>query len=168
MCPHPRPVHKHNNPNSTAPCSNPQHLPPKSKTSLPPSNPTIHQKVYTSTLRSSIPSPKPAQNPPKHHHRSNNDPRQFQHGHFIPLARHHSQSPCASFQARRHVREGLGSVVDDVLVARIVVDVDCDAAQGGDFGLQGGEGVVVLSGWKGQLRSCDVFFWLEDFYLSRS
>lgn len=32
-----------------------------------------------------------------------------------------------------------------MLVARIVVDVDGDGAEGGDFGLQGGEGVVVLS-----------------------
>jgi hypothetical protein len=33
-----------------------------------------------------------------------------------------------------------------VLVARIVVDVDGYAAQGGDFGGEGGEGIVVLSG----------------------
>lgn len=33
-----------------------------------------------------------------------------------------------------------------MLVAGIVVDVDGDAAQGGDFGGEGGEGVVVLSG----------------------
>jgi hypothetical protein len=32
-----------------------------------------------------------------------------------------------------------------VLVAGIIVDVDGDAAQGGDFGAQGGEGRVVLS-----------------------
>lgn len=32
-----------------------------------------------------------------------------------------------------------------MLVARIVVDVDGDAAQGGDFGAEGGEGGVVLS-----------------------
>ena len=36
-----------------------------------------------------------------------------------------------------------------MLVARIVVDVDGDAAQGGDFGGEGGEGVVVLSGFAG-------------------
>lgn len=33
-----------------------------------------------------------------------------------------------------------------MLIARIVVDVDCDGAQGGDFGGQGVERVVVLSG----------------------
>ena len=32
-----------------------------------------------------------------------------------------------------------------MLVARIVVDVDGDGAQGGDFGLERGEGVIVLS-----------------------
>jgi hypothetical protein len=36
-----------------------------------------------------------------------------------------------------------------MLVARIVVDVDCDAAQGGDFGGKGGEGVVGLCGGGG-------------------
>ena len=38
-----------------------------------------------------------------------------------------------------------------MLVARIVVDVDCDAAQGGHFGGERGEGVVVLSG-----RWCEI------------
>jgi hypothetical protein len=41
-----------------------------------------------------------------------------------------------------------------VLVARIVVDVDGDAAQGGDFGGEGGEGVVVLSGEMCELGGC--------------
>lgn len=31
------------------------------------------------------------------------------------------------------------------MIAGIVVDVDCDGAEGGDFGGEGGEGVVVLS-----------------------
>lgn len=31
------------------------------------------------------------------------------------------------------------------MVARIVVYVDCDAAEGGDFGCEGGELIVVLS-----------------------
>lgn len=37
------------------------------------------------------------------------------------------------------------AVINDVLVARIVVDVDCDAAEGGDFGGEFGEAGVVLS-----------------------
>ena len=46
------------------------------------------------------------------------------------------------------------AVVDDVLVSRIVVDVDCDAAEGGDFGGELGEAAVVLSGgwWLGGVR----------------
>jgi hypothetical protein len=39
-----------------------------------------------------------------------------------------------------------------MLVARIVVDVDGDGAQLRDFGLQGGEGVVVLPGGGGVSR----------------
>jgi hypothetical protein len=35
--------------------------------------------------------------------------------------------------------------VNDALVARIVVDVDCDAAEGGDFGSEFVEAGVVLS-----------------------
>jgi hypothetical protein len=91
-------------------------------------------------------SPKPAQYPPKHHHRRNDDPRQLEHGDFVSLARHDSQPSRAAFDAGRHVGEGLGGVVDDVLVARIVVDVDGYGAQLRDFGLEGGEGVVVLPG----------------------
>jgi len=94
---------------------------------------------------SSYSSPEPAQNPPKYHHGRNNDPRQLQHRHFVALTRHDAQPSRAAFDARGHVREGLGGVVDDVLVAGIVVDVYCYAAQGGDFGGEGGEGVVVLS-----------------------
>ena len=40
------------------------------------------------------------------------------------------------------------AVVDDVLVPRVVVDVDCDAAEGGYFGGEFGEAGIVLSiGW---------------------
>jgi hypothetical protein len=45
-----------------------------------------------------------------------------------------------------------------MLVARIVVDVDGHGAQLRDFGLQGGEGVVVLPGWKvlvGDFAACE-------------
>jgi len=38
------------------------------------------------------------------------------------------------------------AVLDDILAARVVVDVDGDAAQGGDFGGELGEAGVVLSG----------------------
>lgn len=46
------------------------------------------------------------------------------------------------------------AVVDDVLVSCIVVNVDCDAAKGGDFGGELGEAAVVLSGgwWLGDVR----------------
>lgn len=39
------------------------------------------------------------------------------------------------------------AIINDVLVARAVVNVDRDAAQGGDFGGEGGEAGVVLSVW---------------------
>jgi len=39
------------------------------------------------------------------------------------------------------------AIIDDALVASIVVDVYCDAAEGGDFGGEFGEAGVVLSGW---------------------
>ena len=112
-------------------------------------SPTLPKPAYLPLQNiqpSSSASPKPAQNPPKHHDRCDDNPRQFQHSHFVALARHDAKPARAAFDARGHVGEGLGGVVDDVLVARIVVDVDGDAAQGGDFGGEGGEGVVVLSG----------------------
>jgi hypothetical protein len=37
--------------------------------------------------------------------------------------------------------------INNALVARIVVDVDCDAAEGRDFGGEFVEAGVVLSGW---------------------
>lgn len=37
------------------------------------------------------------------------------------------------------------AVVDHMLVSSVVVDVDCDAAEGGDFGGELGEAGVVLS-----------------------
>lgn len=36
------------------------------------------------------------------------------------------------------------AVIDDILVPRIVVDVDCDAAEGGDFGGELVEAGVIL------------------------
>ena len=115
--------------------------------SLPkPSNLSAECTTRSSSSSSSSHSPKPAQNPPKHHHRRDYNPRELQHRHFVALAGHDAQPARAALDTRGHVGEGLGGVVDDVLVARIVVDVDGDAAQGGDFGGEGGEGVVVLSG----------------------
>ena len=38
------------------------------------------------------------------------------------------------------------AVIDDILTARIIVDIDCDASQRGDFGGELGEPGVVLSG----------------------
>jgi len=42
------------------------------------------------------------------------------------------------------------AVLDDILAARVVVDVDCDAAQCGDFGGELGEAGVVLSAGGGR------------------
>lgn len=113
--------------------------PPKKKPSLNPSTPQLLSQN----------SPKPAQNPPKQHNSSDNNSRQLQHSDLIALAGHDAQAPRAALDARGHVGEGLGGVVDDVLVARIVVDVDGYGAQLADFGLEGGEGVVVLAGGGG-------------------
>lgn len=95
--------------------------------SLPKPSELSLEYTTRSSSSSSASSPKPAQNPPKHHHRRNNNPREFQHRHFVTLARHDAQPAGAAFNARGHVGEGLGGVVDDVLVACIVVDVDGDA-----------------------------------------
>ena len=43
-------------------------------------------------------------------------------------------------------RGGTYGIVDDFVAARVVVDVDCDAAEGGDFGSEFVEAGVVLSG----------------------
>ena len=49
---------------------------------------------------------------------------------------------------------GIYGVIQDILVAGVVVDVYRDAAEGGDFGGEFGEEVVVLSDWgKRQLVS---------------
>lgn len=45
----------------------------------------------------------------------------------------------------RRRRRRTYAVVDDVLVSSVVVDVDGDAAKGGDFGGEFGEAGVVLS-----------------------
>ncbi len=42
-------------------------------------------------------------------------------------------------------RNSAYTAVQDILVPRIIVDVDCDAAQGGDFGGEFIEAGVVLS-----------------------
>lgn len=48
------------------------------------------------------------------------------------------------------------AVVDDMLVPCIVVDVDCDTAEGGDFGGELGEAGVVLSvGQVGGVSGCE-------------
>ena len=45
---------------------------------------------------------------------------------------------------------GAYAVVDDMLVAGIVVDVYCDAAEGGDFGGELIEAGIVLSNVRGE------------------
>jgi hypothetical protein len=105
---------------------------------------THAQKITLPAL--SVPTlPKPAQYPPQSDHRPYNDSRQFKDGNLVPLTGHDSQSSRRAFEAGGHGGEGLGSGVDDALVAGIVVDVDGDGAELRDFGLEGGEGVVVLS-----------------------
>ena len=50
---------------------------------------------------------------------------------------------------REGEREGTYAVVDDILVAGVVVDVYGDAAEGGDFGGELVEAGVVLPGLRG-------------------
>ena len=45
--------------------------------------------------------------------------------------------------------KGAYAVVDDMLVAGIIIDVYCDAAKGGDFGGELIEAGIVLSGLRG-------------------
>lgn len=63
---------------------------------------------------------------------------------------------------------GKYAVIDDILVSGIVVDVDCDAAEGGDFGGELVEAGVVLPGEGGVLaRELGDDVWGEDTFLAR-
>lgn len=55
----------------------------------------------------------------------------------------------AGWEGREGGRRGTYAVIDDMLVAGVVVDVYCDAAEGGDFGGELVEAGVVLSGLRG-------------------
>jgi hypothetical protein len=93
---------------------------------------------------------KKAPDPPKHHNNRDDNTSELQHSHFVSLRRHPRQTACAAFERRRERGEGVALVVvsttfrgeaegkyrriNNALVARIVVDVDCDAAKGRDFG----------------------------------
>lgn len=87
----------------------------------------------------------PPQPPVKYNHRSDNHPRQLQYRDFISLLSHPAESAGAAFDGCAHGGEDIVAVVKDVLITGVVVDVDCDAAEGGDFGGEFGEAGVVLS-----------------------
>jgi len=84
--------------------------------------------------------------PIQNQHHSHNHPRQLQYRNLIPGPGHARQPACAAFERRAKGGESIRCAVDDVLVARVVVDVDCDAAQRRDFGGEVVEAGVVLSG----------------------
>ena len=78
-------------------------------------------------------SPYPSYHKPQHNHRHDENPTQLQHSNFIATPRHPCQSPCTSLYSGAHIAEGLGSVINDMLIASIVVDVEGDVLQGGGF-----------------------------------
>lgn len=106
-------------------------------------------------------------NPVQHHHNPDNHARQLEDRHFVARLRHARQAPRAALEAGGEGGEGfiLGirasaagrgvgasgrrrayRVVQHSLVARVVVDVDRDAAQGRDLGGELVEAGVVLPG----------------------
>ena len=97
-------------------------------------------------LPRTAPSENQLQNPIKHQNAAKDYPGEFQHGDLVALGGHDAQAARAPGQRGAGGGEGLGGRVEDVLVARVVIDVDGYIAEGGDFGLQCQEGGVVLSG----------------------
>lgn len=106
-------------------------------------------------------------NPVQHHHNPDNHARELEDRHFVARLRHARQAPRAALEAGGEGGEGfiLGirasavcgrvgafgrrrayRVVQHSLVARVVVDVDRDAAQGRDLGGELVEAGVVLPG----------------------
>lgn len=73
------------------------------------------------------------------------DSRQFQHSDLVALLGHAGQAAGAALDARAHVAEDFVGVVEGVLAACIVVDVQCDVFQGRGLLREGGEERIVLS-----------------------
>lgn len=82
---------------------------------------------------------------PQHQDNADEDPSQLKDGHPVTALRHAGQPAGAALQRGGEVGEGIAGGVDDAVVARIVVDVDGDAAQRGDFVGELIEAGVVLS-----------------------
>lgn len=73
-------------------------------TSLPSSRDTKHE-----TIPSSLPRPQQkAQPPPQHNHHTDENPRQFEYSHFIPLLRHPTQAARGAFYGARHGGKDFG------------------------------------------------------------
>ena len=70
--------------------------------------PKIHHGI-PSHITSSLSRPQQkAQPPPQHNHHTDNDPRQFKNGNFIPLLRHPTQAACRAFNGGRHGGKDFG------------------------------------------------------------
>lgn len=72
--------------------------------------------------------------PVEHQRSGDDDARELQDGDLVPGLRHAAQARRAALQRAGEGREGFVGIVDDVLVPRVVVDVDRHAPQRGDFG----------------------------------
>ena len=84
-------------------------------------------------------------NPVQHEHGSDDDAGELEHGDLVPRLRHAREPPRGALQRGPERREGVRGVLDECVVARIVVDVDGDAAEGRDLGRELVEARVVLS-----------------------
>jgi hypothetical protein len=115
---------------------------------------------HTSTLPSKQQPPNPPPNPPYHYHHQNNQPRNLQNRHPIPLPRHPPHPPQAPAYTRAHSRKDFIGVVKNILRARVVVDVECDVFELRGFRAEGREevGVLRLVGLRGG-RHCRVVRW---------
>lgn len=82
--------------------------------------------------------------PIQHHDRRNYYARKLEYRNLVPRLRHARQPSRAPLQRAAKGRKRLRCAVDDMLVACIVVDVDCYATQRRDFACQLVEARVVL------------------------
>lgn len=76
---------------------------------------------------------------------TNDDARQLQDGDLVPGGGHAAHARGGSLEGGGHGGERVGGIVDDILGAGVVVDVNGHAAQGGDLGGELVEACVVLA-----------------------
>jgi len=76
---------------------------------------------------------------------ADNDARQLEDGDLIPRSGHAGQAAGRALELGGHGGEGIGGAVNDLVGARVVVDVDRYAPEGRDLGRQLVKAGVVLT-----------------------